>query len=191
MFVSAQRLDVSFTPVCNEILVPVDTQTQTAINRPITLLGTFAKQARLDPNDERGHTVLVLTNGIERIDLASGKVTWAVDSKLFEAQGMFGFHIQAFAMHGNTAYVAASVSDFSQVDIWRVTLDENPSLEKVLSGYNSFEKVLEVVGDQLWIGDTTIGESGLRAFDLTENPPKHIAGPLSTGLPPYSMIAIP
>jgi hypothetical protein len=61
----------------------------------------------------------------------------------------------------------------------------------VISGLNATEKTLEIVADELWFGDTTTGSEGVRVYDLTVNPPSLVAGPLSTGLPPASMLAIP
>ncbi len=69
-------------------------------------------------------------------------------------------------------------------------MDNPDQLSAALGGFNSVERALEVIGDELWVGDSTLGASGLRVFDLTNNF-EALAGPLTTGLPPYSMIAIP
>lgn len=190
-FVTAQRL-ANFAPTGSELLVPVDMNACTsAESQAMELLGNTAKQARNDGRDASGHTAFVLTTGIERVNLAERTVAWQVPASAFEALGIFGFQLQSFDVHGaDTAYVAAAKSDFSSVDILRVALDGS-SIEVVISGVNAVEKTLEIIGDTLWFGDTTFGSEGMRAYDLTQDPPEQIAGPLSTGLPPYSVVAIP
>ncbi len=195
LFTSVQRLDLSFAPVTSELLVPVDMQTCTPypLDLAITLLGKTARQVRLDSRDDTGHTVLILTQGLEAIDLSEPSPRWVIPPTLFQAQGISRFHLQSFAIHqaNQMLYFAAYAEDYSQVHIWRVPLNNGQALTKVLSGFNAVEKVLEIVGDELWVGDTTIGASGLRAFELSGAKPVELIGPLSTGLAPYSMIAIP
>jgi hypothetical protein len=146
---------------------------------------------RQDPSDTTGHSVVVLSTGIERVDLATGSVSWIVPDTALEAAGIGGYQPQSFDFHGeDTIYLAAYRSDYSAVDVWRFDLtDDTP--EVVISELNAREKTLEVIGDELWFGDTTAGQEGLRVYDLTKDPPALIAGPLGVGLPPKSMLAIP
>jgi hypothetical protein len=149
------------------------------------------KKARLDPGDPSGRTLLLLTTGIERVDLVAGTSEWALSDSDLAAVGIDGFQVQAFAPHGALAYVAAYTDDFSGVEIWRARLEGPADLERIAGGLNAVEGTLEIVGDELWFGDTTPGHSGLRVFDLSSDPPQLIAGPLSTGLPPYTTLAVP
>lgn len=193
VLVSAQRLDRTgfpWTPKGDEVLIRIDCTSRSVVGTEITLLGNGAKQHRPDPIDP-ADSVLILTSGIERVNLTTGDVSWAVDASLFAAADLGRLDLQSFALHGDeTAYVAAYNDDF-QVDIWRVALDGAQTLDLVIGGLSSVDKTLEVIGDELWAGDTTPGHAGLRVFDLTVSPPQLAAGPLSTGLAPYSMILMP
>jgi len=191
LFINARRLDPSFKPVDRELLFAVDAHTCKPYDTSIELHGTYVKKARLDPGDPSGRTLLLLTTGVERVDLVAGTSEWALSDSALAAVGVEGFQVQAFdiTMDGRV-YLAAYNSDFTSVDIWRGQLDQT-DLERVATGLNAVEGTLEIIGDELWFGDTTPGHSGLRVFDLTSDPPELIAGPLSTGLPPYTMIAVP
>jgi hypothetical protein len=60
----------------------------------------------------------------------------------------------------------------------------------VIGGLLSNERAMEIVGDELWIGDLTPGAQGLRGFDLTQDPPRPMLPcAIATGLPPYSLAA--
>ncbi len=102
---------------------------------------------------------------------------------------------QAFDVdaNGTTAYLAAYDPDFNGVRLFRVGLDGRapPELEQIAEGFDSSERTLEVVGDRLWYGSTRSGARGIWSFDLSAEPPVAVAGPLSTGLPPYSIAALP
>ena len=193
VFVAAQRLDPWFLPADTEILVPIDGPSCAAHDEPIELLGHYARQVRADPSSPDGLTVLVLTTGVERVDLASRSVSWAVDEALLDAAGIGGeYQPLAFAIHRDqTIYLAAFNAAFTSVDIWRVSLSGAQQLERVLTGFMAAEKTLEVVGDDLWLGDTMGGAEGMRVFHLATEPPTAVAGPLDVGLPPYSVVAIP
>ena len=95
---------------------------------------------------------------------------------------------------GELAYLAAYDADFSQVRLYRVSLSEGGSPrvpEPFAEGFDSVERTLELVGTELWYGSTRSGAPGLWRFDASGEVPQRVAGPLATGLPPYSMVAIP
>ncbi len=197
LFVTARRLDQSFQRTGDELLIPVDMASCQPYETALAFAGELPRQLRLDPSDPAGQRLLALTTGLERIDLGSGARTWAVDAAAFAAHGMRGYQLQSFALtaDGTQAMVAAYRDEeghrFDAIDIWAVELDGSGAMRKVLGGFNSVERTLEVLGATLWYGDTTIGASGLRAFDLDSDPPLELEGPLSTGLPPYSITAMP
>lgn len=163
--------------------------------QPLALLGQWARQLRLDPADPSGRTALVLTTGLERVDLSAGTSTWAVAPERLAAVGVAG-HLQPQAFDlgpdGATAYLAAYRADFSEVAIFRATLDDDGPPVEIAAGLQSVEQTLEVVGDRLYFGDRSHGASGLRAWDLRTDPPTPVPGsPLALGLAPYAAIAIP
>lgn len=193
MFVAAERLDPTFAATGPALLIAVDMNGCTSSDEPLSLLSATGnpKQVRNDVRDATGRTGLVLTTGIERVDLANRTVEWQVSEEVFNANGLFGYQVQSFDLYGDaTAYVAAYTDDFSASDIWRVALDGS-AMTKVVTGVSAGEKTLEVVGDRLYFGDRTSGGEGVRVYDLTQDPPALIAGPFDTGLPPASMVAIP
>ena len=163
--------------------------------QPLALLGQWARQLRLDPADPTGRTALVLTTGLERVDLSAGTSSWAIAPERLAAVGLDDFRLpQAFDLgpDGQTAYLAAYGSGFADVSLYRAALDTDAPLEKIAGGMQSVEQTLEVVGDRLYFGDRTHGASGLRAWDLSAEPPAPVAGsPLGLGLAPYAAIAIP
>ena len=75
----------------------------------------------------------------------------------------------------------------------RASLDDDAPLQPIAGGLQSIERTLEVVGDTLWFGDRNHATPGMRAWDLSTDPPTpRFAGkPLSTGLAPYAAIAVP
>lgn len=191
LFVSVQRLAPDFSRTGPQSLVPIDTASCAPYDAAIDYLGWFPRAMRRDPSDPTGHAVVVLTTGIERVDLATGNVSWIVPDTELEAAGIGGYQPQSFDFHGeDTIYLAAYRADYSAVDVWRFALTDDTH-EIVISGLNAREKTLEVIGDELWFGDTTAGQEGLRVYDLTQDPPALVAGPLNVGLPPKSMLAIP
>jgi hypothetical protein len=155
------------------------------------------RQLRRDPSDPQGLTLLGLSTGIERIELVSGRRRWVVAPDTMEQAGIGGrLQPQAFDVDdaGELAYVAAYDSDFSQVRLWRVSLREDgtPAMpEPFAEGFDSVERTLELVGTSLWYGSTRAGAPGLWRFDVSGELPRREAGPLATGLAPYSMVAIP
>jgi hypothetical protein len=207
VFVNLQRLDPAFEPRDHDQIAAIDLSSRRPhdldAERPglqgIELLGDYTKQLRRDPSDPDAHTLLALTTGIERIDLKTGEVSWAVDEASFAAAGIDHRHLpQSFDVSedGTLAYVAAyeQGTDFEQVLLFRVGLDDNEPLipEPFAEGFDSVERTLEVVGNRLWYGSTRTGEEGMWIFDLDEAPPARVtASPLTTGLPPFSLIAIP
>lgn len=204
VWVVAQRLDERFTRVGPDELFAIDTEAGGAVDLDATRdgvqglrsAGAWLRQLRRDPADPSAHTVLGLSTGIERFGLEDGAVAWAVAPERFAAAGIDEpLQPQAFAVDaaGTQAFVAAYDRDFSQVRLYRVGLDDAaPQVpEAFADGFDSVERTLERVGDRLWYGSTRRSAPGLWVFDLGVVPPAVIAGPLSTGLPPYSLVAIP
>lgn len=204
LWVSVQHLDPSFVRVGDDELVAIDLQRRRALDLDESVAGAqglrsrgeWIRQMRRDPTDESGHRVLALSTGIERFDLANRTVEWAVEPDVFESVGLGAMRLlQSFDVdeEGDIAYVAAYQPDFSEVRLWRVGLDGGePSEPKSFAeGFDSVERTLELVDTTLWYGSTRPGEVGLWRFDLTQWPPVRSEAPLSLGLPPYSMVAIP
>lgn len=204
MVVTAQQLDSAFVPRGTDLLITVDPVRAEALDlEPDTpeadalpLLGGWVRQLRRDPADPEGLTLLALSTGIERIDLRSGRRHWAVSPATMATAGIAGrLQLQAFDVDeaGALAYLAAYDDDFSQVQLYRVGLDgaEPAEPEAFADGFDSVERTLELVGTSLWYGSTRAGAPGLWRFEVGDGEPMLRAGPLSTGLPPYSMVAIP
>lgn len=204
VYVVLEQLDEGFRPRGQDGLAAIDMRTgaavdsdpQTAGVQGMPTLGTWLRQLRRDPGDPSGTTLLGLSTGIERIDLAVGEVTWAVPASRFVAAGIDDFlRPQSFDIDasGELAYVAVYDDDFGQTRLYRVGLDghapETP--EPFAEGFDSVEHTLEVVGDVLWYGSTRHGASGLHRFDLSLDPPRADGPPRSTGLPPYALVALP
>ena len=172
----------------------IDLPTPTPYSASLSIQGEFIKQLRRDPIDPDGVTVLALTTGIERIDLSTGDVAWAVPETTFAAAGIeHRWQPQAFDVDatGSLAHVAAYDGDFEQVRLYRVELDGDTPPQEVASGFDSVERTLEVVGDRLYYGSTRAGEPGLWIFEVTGAATTVLDGPISTGLPPYSMAVLP
>ena len=203
LIVGIQRL-VDYAPVDASSLIVLDRSGQSIVDLdPITpgpqgieLAGAWPRQLRPDPADPSGHTLLVLTSGLERVHLPSASRTWAIPDTTLASVGITGFDSLAFALDpgGRVAYLAAGDGDYPAVAIWRIGLDgAAPAVpEKIISGVAASEKLLERIGDQLWVGDTSAGRAGLRVWDLAGPAPVELtAAPLSTGLPPYTFVPIP
>ncbi len=160
--------------------------------QPLALRGQWARQWRLDPADPSGRTALILTTGVERLDLATGALTWAVAPERLAALGIDQLQLpQAFDLGpgDDHVYLAAYRPDFSEVAVYRADLDLDTPLVEVLSGLQSVEQTLEVIGDVLYFGDRN---TGLRAWDLAEAPPRELPGsPLDLGLAPYAAAPLP
>lgn len=164
--------------------------------QPFPLLGLWAKQWRLDPRDPAGHTALVLTTGLERVDLVTRRSTWAVDPARLTALGLGDDSLaQAFdldAAHRH-AYIASYSADLSEVLLLRASLDDDAPIVILADNLQSVGPTLEIVGDTLWFGDITPGAAGMRAWDLRDAPPSpRFAGkPIPTGLAPYAATPLP
>ncbi len=207
VFVSIERLDAA------DMLTPTEAHAHVAaIDLPrrqihdldpdtpgvqaFPLLGPWAKQWQLDPHDPDGHTLLVLTSGLERVDLNTRTSTWAVDAALVTAAlgSDDRFLTQAFALDtAGYVYFAAYRPDFTEVVLLRGDLDASTPLIEFASGLQAVERALVVTGETLWFGDRSPANPGLRAWDLTYDPPQpRFAGKaVATGLPPYALTASP
>jgi len=201
LVVGIQRL-VDYVPVDHSYLVVLDRDSQQIVDldpatpgpQGIQLAGAFPRQIRVDPRDPSGHTLLVLTGGLERVHLPSAARTWAIDQDRLAAVGLTGFAAQAFTLDASAqiAYLAAADGDYPGAAVWQIALDSDAAPQKIISGIATSEKVLERVGAQLWVGDTSPGRAGVRAFDLASTPPTELtAAPLDAGLPPYTFVPIP
>lgn len=200
LFVGIQRL-VNFNPVDLSYLVamnlgtgqPIDVDPGTPGQQAIALLGPWPKQARLDPADPSGHTVLVLTSGIERVDLAHGTSSWAVDPAVLAAAGVDGFDPIGFsvASDGTSVDLLASDGDYPSAAVFRVRLGEpTPSAQKLIPGLTARDKAIERVGEVLWVGDAATDNPRLRSFDLSHDPPLE-TDPIATPGDPYLLLALP
>ncbi len=204
VWVVAQRLDPSYSRRGPDELIAVDTTVGAPVDldpdipgaQGLVSAGAWLRQLRRDPADVEAHTLLGLSTGIERFDLSVGTVTWAVTPERFAAAGIVApLQSQAFAIDadGTVAYLAAYDEDFSQVQLYRVGLDdaEPQTPQSFAQGFDSVEHTLERIGTRLWYGSTRRMAPGLWVFDLDGASPQPLAGPLSTGLPPYSMAVAP
>jgi hypothetical protein len=201
LFVGIQRL-VDFTAVDLSYLVAVDTTTgqpidadpQSEGDQAIALLGPWPKQVRLDPRDPTGHTVLVLTSGVERVDLSLGTSSWALDPTQLADAGIDGYDPIAFsvAADGASIHLLATDGDYPSAAVFHVGLDGQPPAapQKVLSKLVARDRAIERIGTQLWVGDATMNDTRLRRLDISQTPPVEQA-PLATPGDPYLLLAIP
>ncbi|PCC67558.1 hypothetical protein SAMN02745121_02195 [Nannocystis exedens] len=201
LFVGVQRL-VDFAPVDNSYLVAVDLAARAVLDldaategtQGIALLGPYPKQIRRDPADAAGHTALVLTSGVERVDLSRGTAEWAVAPEVLAEAGIDGFDPQAFvlAQGGASIFLAATDGEFPAAAVFHVGLDggEPAAPVKVMEGLNSGEKMLERVGGFLWIGDADPADPRVRVYDpATQN---ELQGDgLKTAVAPWTFIPLP
>lgn len=198
LFVSIQRLGPDFAPVDKSYLVAVDTAARAAIDldpqadgaQAIALLGPWPKQIRRDPADLQGHTALVLTSGVERVDLSHGTSTWAVAPDRLTALGS----PQAFAVAPDSAslFVAVASPDYTAVTVVHVGLDggEPAAPVTIVETKGVGDRMLEQLGGTLWIGDQAA--SRLRAWDLTATPPTELASDaLGTDVAPWTFLPLP
>ncbi|MDC0667292.1 hypothetical protein [Nannocystis radixulma] len=206
LFVAVDRVDQDKSLVPNELqarLAAIDLASGAVHDldpavpgaQGLALRGTWARQFRLDPADASGRTALVLTTGLERVDLSSGTSEWAVADARLQAAGLTDYRQpQAFDLGpgGDDIYLAAYRAEFAEVAIFRAALDRDEPLVEIAGGLQSVEQSLEVVGDTLWFADRAHGASGLRAWDLRQDPPTPLPGtPLALGLAPYAAVALP
>lgn len=200
VLVSLQQLDDAFSRTGPDLLIGLDATDGARVrlgddDAPLRLSGEWLRQLRVDPTDPSGTTLLGLTSGLERIDLASGTVQWVVPPEDLQAAGIDFYQLpQAFDVtsDGHTAIIAAYETGFGQVNLYRVGLDgaDPPQPVVVAEGFDSVERTLEIANGRVWYGSTRSGESGMWAFALPDDPTaplEVVAGPLSTGLPPYSV----
>ncbi|MCA9663740.1 MAG: hypothetical protein KC486_35760, partial [Myxococcales bacterium] len=168
----------------------------------IQLQGAWARQWRVDPGDPSGRSLLLLSEGIERLDLTTLTSAWVVSAAVLAGLGITSYlQPQAFALtpDGDALYFASYTEDFAEVVVYRVLLDAEGAAqgapEPVLSGLQSSEQTLEIAGGTLWLGDRSPGGSGVRAYALGDAPGDPLVPltdePLGTGLPPYSMTLLP
>ncbi len=205
LFVSVERLDPTFNRTGSDALVAIDIEARRAVDldpdqdgaQGWPVAGAWIRQMRRDPRDPAGHTLLLLTTGIERIDLRTGEVTWAVTPERLAEVGIeHFFQPQAFDVDaaGEVAYLAAYTEPpaFEQVKLYRVGLDDHlPTVpEPFAEGLLSNEHTLELIGDRLWYGSAQTKNPGMWVFDVGMTPPVAVDGPLSTGLPPYASTSI-
>lgn len=200
VFVAIQRLDTAttFAPVDKSYLVAIDAAARAPIDldpatdgpQAIALLGPWPKQFRRDPADLMGHTALVLTSGVERVDLSRGTSEWAVPPEAIAAAGA----PQAFALapDGASVYLAVTDASYSKVSVVQLGLDgaapAAPTLLVETEGVG--DRMLEQLGGVLWIGDR--GGSRLRAWDLAQAPPAELESEdLGTDVPPWTFLALP
>lgn len=204
MWAVVQRLDADYARIGPDELVAIDMDAAAPIDldagtdgvQGLRSRGSWLRQLRRDPGDPSGHSVLALTTGIERFELGAGTVAWAVAPERFAAAGIADLlQPQAFAIDdaGTLAYLAAYDAGFGQVQLYEVGLDDaEPQVPRSFAqGFESVERTLERIGTQLWYGSTRRTAPGLFVFDLSGDTPTQIAGPLSVGLPPFSMVAMP
>lgn len=136
---------------------------------------------------------MVLTSGIERVDLAHGTSSWAVDPAVLAAAGVDGFDPIGFSVSadGTSVDLLATDGDYPAAAVFRVRLGEQAaSAEKLIPGLTARDKSIERVGDALWVGDAAPGNPRLRRFDLGQDPPVE-ADPIATPGDPYLLLAIP
>jgi hypothetical protein len=199
-FVSAERIDRSaWVPADQTLLIPIATGGEPALfefdpDHPgpdgIPLLGVGVGAWRLDPGDGEGHTILVLNSGLERIDLAAGTRDWLVDEQIFADAGYGRLQLSGFDLDAQgRAWISAASEDFASFSLLRVDLEgDAPALEVEVEGLVSVTGSLEIVGDEAWFADTSLGASGLRIFDISVSPVVELPeSPLAVGLPPMSL----
>jgi len=206
LFVALQRLDRhdGFRPLHDRDLVVALDRASGRLHdldpdapgvQGIELAGLWARQWRRDPTDPSGRTLLVLTTGLERLDLAAGASEWLIAPEALTAIGVTSYlQPQSFALDAQgRVYIASYTADFAEVQVHRFDPSAPPPLAPyaILGGVQTAEQALEIADDTLWIGDRTLGASGLRAYDLGHDPPLPLVGPLSTGLAPYAIAPLP
>lgn len=198
LFVGVQRLAPDYTPVDLSYLVPIDAAARAVIDldpaadgtQAIALLGPWPKQFRRDPADAAGHTALVLTSGVERVDLSQGTSLWVIAPELLAPLGS----PLAFVLAGDgaSAYVALTSPDYTSVAVVHVGLDggEPAAPVTIATTPGVGGGMLERLGGTLWLGDRD--GARLRAFDLAQSPPAEIESDmLATTIPPWSFIPLP
>lgn len=198
LFVSAERIDRSaWVPADSTVLIPIaiDGDTPRLFEfddaHALTLPGVGVGPWRLDPTDASGHTILLLSSGLARIDLASGESSWVVAQQVFEDAGYRRLQLSGFDLDADgRVWITAAREDFAEFQLLRVDLDgpDRPALIVEFEGLQSTTGALEIVGHEAWFADTTLGASGLRVFDLSSSPVVELPeSPLPVGLPPLGL----
>ncbi len=199
LFVAAERIDrQSWVPADETLLIPVTAAEQPKLHEfdgehpgadAITLLGAGVGSWRLDPSDTSRQTIVILNSGLERVDLASGSSEWVVDEQLFADAGYDRLQLSGFDFDADgRIWLSAATEDFASFRLLRVDLDPSPTLVTAVEGLHSVTGAVEIVGHELWFADTTLGTSGLRVFDLSDDPVAELPeSPLAVGLPPMSL----
>jgi hypothetical protein len=200
LFVSAERIDrASWVPAEQTVLIPMQAGAEPTLFEfdaehagadAVNLLGVGVGPWRLDPADPSGHTILLRNTGIERIDLATGTSEWVVSQQVFEDAGYERLQLGGFDLDDSgRMWVTAASADFSEYSLLRVDLaGAQPSLVIEVGGLQSVSGALEIVGQEAWFADTTMGASGLRIFDLSSSPVVELPeSPLSVGLAPIGL----
>lgn len=193
LFVAVQRLDRTdgWKQADADLLVVVDLTTREPVDldpdsaglQGIELLGRWPKQWRRESAD----TVLILGSGIQRVNLETRSVEWVVDEDSMAQVGIDEADLpQSFDVsEAGDLVFAAYTPGFEEVRIYRASPDDDYAPVELVGGLNSVERTLTVVGDEIWFGDTTLGASGMRAFDMDGTALFEQA--LATGLAPYAV----
>lgn len=202
LFVSAERIDRSaWVPAEQTVLIPIQAGAEPTLFEfdaeqagadAIHLLGVGVGPWRLDPSDPSGHTILLRNTGIERVDLEAGTSEWIVSQQVFEDAGYERLQLGGFDLDDSgRMWVTAASGDFAEYSLLRIDLaGEQPSLVIEVQGLQSVTGALEIVGDEAWFADTTMGASGLRVFDLSSSPVVELPeSPLPIGLAPMGLAA--
>lgn len=215
LWVGVERLDVpgGYRRVDDDMMVAIDLRTrvpwdfdgETPGGQGLPLRGAWLKQLREHPSEPT--SVLGLTSGIERIDLRALDSEWLVPPSAFAAVGI-GHYQQPLSFDvdeaGERAWIAAYLPAapidcaidpsecFDHAQLFEVDLTAaRPVLEPFGAPFQAVDRTVVRVGDILWVGSRQTEAPGLYRYDLTTRPPTLREGPLSTGLPPYSITAIP
>ncbi len=215
LWVGVERLDVpgGYQRVDDDMMVAVDLRTRIPWDfdedamggQGLPLRGAWLRQLREDPTEPT--SVLGLTSGIERIDLGALQSDWLVPPEAFASAGI-GHYQQPLSFDVDdagerawvAAYLPAAPTDcsidpsmcFDHAQLFEVDLTEaQPELEPFGLPFQAVDRTVVRVGDTLWVGSRQSDAPGLYRYDLSTRPPTLLDGPLSTGLPPYSIAAIP
>lgn len=215
LWVSVERLDVpgGYRRTGEEMMVAIDLRSRVpydfdadrAGGQGLPLQGAWLKQLRRDPAEPTA--VLGLTSGIERIDLGALHSEWLVGPEAFADAGIehyqqpLSFDVDPTGQRiWIAAYLPAAPTDctrdpsecFDHAQLFEVDLTAaQPVLEPFGAPFEAVDRTLERVGDTLWVGSRQSDAPGLYRYDLTTQPPTLRDGPLSTGLAPYSITAVP
>jgi hypothetical protein len=168
-------------------LVDVDPETDGV--QAVALPGTWSKQLRPVPGQPGSR--LVLSSGIYRMDLEARTTQWVIDESQMAQVGLadpdlpLSFDVSD---DGQTLFIAAYDEGWEQARIYSAST-QGGALEQIVTGVNAVERSLEVVGDEIWFGDTTSDRAGMQAYDFDGNP--LLDEPLVTGLAPYAVAAMP